>query len=144
VNEATRHQIVQRHQQGASIRIIAKELGISRGAVGRILARIEAQRQGPADPIPQPRRRGSIIDEYEPILKELLARYPNLTGERALQELQARGFAGQYTTVRKRIKRLRPRAAPMALLDRVVDGATIVKLKGKSYRAHRGPDTMEK
>ena len=32
----------------------------------------------------------------------------------------------------------------MALLDRVVDGATIVKLKGKSYRAHRGPDTTEK
>lgn len=28
----------------------------------------------------------------------------------------------------------------MALLDRVVDGATIVKLKGKSYRAQRGPD----
>ena len=28
----------------------------------------------------------------------------------------------------------------MAMLDRVVDGATIVKLKGKSYRAHRGPD----
>jgi DNA replication protein DnaC len=29
----------------------------------------------------------------------------------------------------------------MALLDRVVDGATIVKLKGKSYRMHRGPGT---
>jgi DNA replication protein DnaC len=28
----------------------------------------------------------------------------------------------------------------MALLDRVVDGATIVKLKGKSYRVHRGAD----
>jgi DNA replication protein DnaC len=28
----------------------------------------------------------------------------------------------------------------MALLDRVVDGATIVKLKGKSYRVHRGED----
>jgi len=28
----------------------------------------------------------------------------------------------------------------MALLDRVVDGATIMKLKGKSYRAHRGSD----
>jgi len=28
----------------------------------------------------------------------------------------------------------------MALLDRVVDGATIVKLKGQSYRAQRGPD----
>jgi DNA replication protein DnaC len=28
----------------------------------------------------------------------------------------------------------------MAFLDRVVDGATIVKLKGKSYRVHRSPD----
>ena len=28
----------------------------------------------------------------------------------------------------------------MALLDRVVDGATIVKLKGKSYRVHRSSD----
>ena len=28
----------------------------------------------------------------------------------------------------------------MALLDRVVDGATIVKLTGKSYRVHRGSD----
>ena len=28
----------------------------------------------------------------------------------------------------------------MALLDRVVDGATIVKLKGKSFRVHRGAD----
>jgi DNA replication protein DnaC len=28
----------------------------------------------------------------------------------------------------------------MAMLDRVVDGATIVKLKGKSYRVHRGGD----
>ena len=27
----------------------------------------------------------------------------------------------------------------MAMLDRVVDGAVIVKLKGKSYRVHR-PD----
>jgi DNA replication protein DnaC len=28
----------------------------------------------------------------------------------------------------------------MAMLDRVVDGATIVKLQGKSYRVHRGND----
>ena len=31
----------------------------------------------------------------------------------------------------------------MALLDRVVDGAAIVKLKGKSYRLHRSPDQHE-
>jgi transposase len=113
MTEAMRHQIVRRHQEGASIRVIAKELGISRGTVGRALARVEAQRHGPATPVPQPRRRGSVIDEYEPILKELLARYPNLTAERALQELQDRGFGGRYTTVRERLKRLRPRATPV-------------------------------
>ena len=111
MNEATRHQIVQRHQEGASIRIIASELGISRGAVSRVLAEIAAQRAGPAIP-PAPQRRRSILDEYEPLLKELLERYPNLTGERALQELQARGFRGHYTIVRERIKRLRPRKLP--------------------------------
>ena len=108
MNEATRHQIVQRHQEGASIRIIAGELGISRGAVSRVLTEIEAQRAGQASPA-TPKRRRSLLDEYEPLLKELLERYPNITGERALQELQARGFRGHYTIVRERIKRLRPR-----------------------------------
>lgn len=28
----------------------------------------------------------------------------------------------------------------MALLDRVVDGAIVIKIKGRSYRANRGPD----
>ena len=113
MNEATRHEIMQRHQQGASIRVIAKELGISRGAVGRVLAQIQAQRESQASPLPKPCRRGSILDAYEPILKELLARYPNLTVERALQELRARGFSGQYTTVRQRVRLLRPGAAPL-------------------------------
>ena len=90
MNEAMRHDIVQRHQQGASIRAIAKELGISRGAVGRALTQVQAQRDGPSAPWPRPRRRGSILDAYQPILQELLGRYPDLTVERALQELQAR------------------------------------------------------
>lgn len=111
MNEALRHAIVQRHQQGASIRLIAKELGISRGAVGRALALVQAQRDGSTTPLPRPRRRGSILDAYEPILEELLAKYPDLTVERALQELQARGFAGHYTIVRQRLRLLRPRAA---------------------------------
>jgi transposase len=112
VNEATRLEIVQRHQQGASIRVIAGELAISRGAVGRVLARVQAQREGQATPEPRPRRR-SILDEYEPILRELLGRYPNLTGERAVEELRKRGFKGHYTIVRERIKRLRPRTTPL-------------------------------
>jgi transposase len=111
MTEEVRHEIVQRRQSGMSLRAIAEELGISRGAVARALARVQAQRDGRTAPSPRPRPRQSIIDPFEPILKELLAKYPNLTTERALQELQARGFAGKYTVVRQRIGLLRPRAA---------------------------------
>ena len=111
MNEALRHEIVQQHQAGLSQRAIAHALGISRKVVRNVLARLQAQRDGEAPSLPRPRR-GSIIDAYEPILKELLARYPNLTVERAVQELQARGFRGRYTTVRQRVGLLRPRLAP--------------------------------
>lgn len=114
MDEAMRHEVVQRHQGGASIRSIAKDLSISRGAVARALARVRAQREGQAALAPGPRRRPrhSIIDPFEPILKELLAKYPNLTVERALQELRQRGFTGGYTVVRYRMRLLRPRPAP--------------------------------
>jgi transposase len=111
MTEEVRHEIVQRRQSGMSMRAIAEELGVSRGAVARALARVQAQRDGRAAPSPRPRPRKSIIDPFEPILKELLAKYPNLTTERALQELQARGFTGRYTVVRQRIGLLRPRTA---------------------------------
>jgi len=112
MDEALRHEIVQRHQAGARQRQIAEDLGISRGAVARALARWRGARAGQSAPAPKARARGSIVDPFEPVLKELLARYPNLTVERALQELRQRGFAGGYTVVRQRVRHLRPRPAP--------------------------------
>ena len=121
MTEEVRHEIVQRRQSGMSMRAIAEELGISRGAVARALARVQAQRDGRAAPSPRPRPRKSIIDPFEPILKELLAKYPNLTTERALQELRTRGFAGKYTVVRQRMALLRPRV-PRAPVPRFETG----------------------
>jgi transposase len=117
MDEAIRHEIVQRHQAGTSMRSIATDLGISRGAVVRALARVQAQRDGRAAPLsgPQPRPRRSLVDPFEPILVELLAQYPNLTSERALQELRQRGFTGGYTVVRERVRRLRPRPTRAAV-----------------------------
>ncbi len=112
MNEALRHEIVQRHQAGASVRSIARELGISRGAVVRALARVQAQRAGRTTPGSGPRARSSIVDPFEPVLQELLRRYPSLTAERAWQELRQRGFTGGYTVVRERVRRLRPPTAP--------------------------------
>jgi hypothetical protein len=114
MDEAMRQEVVQRHQAGASIRSIAKDLGISPGAVVRAVARVQAQREGRAAPVPgpRPRRQHSIIDPFEPLLEELLAKYPNLTVERAWPELRERGFTGGYTVVRARVRLLRPRPAP--------------------------------
>jgi transposase len=111
MDETLRHEVVQQHQAGASVRAIARDLGVSRGAVARVLARLRAQREGRAT-TPRPRPRSSIVDPFEPVLKELLARYPNLTVERALQELRQRGFTGGYTVVRQRVQLLRPRPTP--------------------------------
>jgi transposase len=109
MTEEMRHEIVQRRQSGMSMQAIAAELGLSRGAVYRALARVQAQRNGGAALTPRARKRGSVIDAFVPILKELLAKYPNLTVERALQELRARGYIGGYTVVRERVRFLRPR-----------------------------------
>lgn len=109
LSEAMRLEIVQRHQQGMARRQIAEELGIARHSVARVLKRVQAQRDGQTPP--KPRRRVGIVDEYEPLLKELLERYPNLTGQRALEELRARGYPGGYTALRLRLKMLRPKQA---------------------------------
>ena len=113
MTEEMRHEVVQRRQAGASMRSIAEELGISRGAVYRALERVQAQREGRTALAPRARKRKSIIDPFELVLKELLTKYPNLTVERALQELRARGYAGGYTVLRERVRLLRPRAAPV-------------------------------
>jgi transposase len=111
MNEAMRHDIVQRWQTGSAARAIARELGISRHSVRRVLARVQAERQGTAAKKTRARRQ-SIVDPFLPILAELLSNYPNLTVERALQELQARGYTGKYTVLRERMRLLRPRPAP--------------------------------
>jgi transposase len=112
MTEELRQEIVQRRQSGMSLRAIAEELGLSRGAVYRALQRVQAQRDGRDAPGPPARRRRSIVDPFEPLLQELLAQYPNLTVERALQELRARGYTGGYTVLHRRVRLLRPRPAP--------------------------------
>ena len=111
MNEALRHEIVHRWQAGTAARAIARELGIARGSVRRVLARVQAERHGTTDKKPRSRR-PSIVDAFAPILQELLSTYPNLTVERAFEELRARGFTGGYTVVRERLRLLRPRPAP--------------------------------
>jgi transposase len=113
MTEQTRNEIISRWRAGASVRRIARELGLARNTVRRALGRVEARRAGDG---PGPRRRPCLLDAYEPVLGELLARYPDLNAVRLLEELRRRGFTGGYTVVRLRLRELRPRPAPAPVI----------------------------
>ena len=77
--ERQRNKILSRWRAGASQRRIARDLGLSRNTVQRVLAEVDSQRAGvPASR----RRRPQILDTFETVMRELLVRYPDLTGVR--------------------------------------------------------------
>jgi transposase len=111
MNELTRNEIVRRFRAGASMRRIARELGLARNTVTQVLRQVEGRRAG--DDGPELQRRPCLLDPFEPVIGELLARYPDLNATRLFEELRQRGFTGGYTVVRQRLGELRPRPAPV-------------------------------
>jgi transposase len=113
MTEQKRNEIVSRWRGGASMRQISRELGLARNTVSRVLVGIDAQRAGKAS---TSLRRPSQLDAYEPVILELLGRYPDLTGVRLWEELRQQGFPGSYSTVRQRLRELRPRPGPQPVI----------------------------
>jgi transposase len=109
MTEPKRNEIVSRWRAGESMRRIARELGVTRNTVSRVLAEVEARRAGGGS---HSRHRPSRLDPYEPVIEELLGRYPELTAVRLWEELRQRGFSGSYTLVRQRLREVRPRSIP--------------------------------
>ncbi len=68
MNEQMRHEIVRRRQGGASLRRIAKDLGLARDTVQSVVRRWEAERAGhdAPGPVPVPNRRPSLLDPFNP------------------------------------------------------------------------------
>jgi transposase len=110
MNEILLHKIVTLYQGGASVRQISLSLGISRRTVKRALERVEHARRGVMEESPGRRRRGSQLDAYEPMITELLARYPDMKVQRIHEELRRAGYTGSYTILCVRVRALRPRA----------------------------------
>ena len=110
-DRAIAHEVIRRWQEQTPMRRIARELGISRDQVKRIILAQQAQRtQGATHPeLPTPpESRGSVLDGHIPFIQDLLARWPAITALRIHEELRGRGFTGKYTIVKDLVRRLRP------------------------------------
>jgi transposase len=108
MNEELRNEIVRRRQAGTSMRQIARDLGLARDTVQSTLRRWEAERAGAGSTTAGKPRRPSQVDPFNDTIRQLLARYPDITVVRILEELRAQGFRGGRSIVRERVLELRP------------------------------------
>ena len=108
MNEEQRSEILRRWYGGQSGREIARDLRLSRKTVAKVLGQHEQQRATGTTGLPAPReQRGSLVDAYEATLREYLARYPDISVVRLLEELRKNGYRGGYTVLRERVRQLR-------------------------------------
>jgi len=82
-------------------RAVAKRLGCSTRTVKDALASEDP-------PCQQPRPRGSMIDPYKPAIDRWIAKYPDLSAVRILEEITKVGYPGEVTLVRDYLREVRP------------------------------------
>ncbi|HEU5428685.1 MAG TPA: IS21 family transposase [Actinocrinis sp.] len=106
--------IVTLYHGGASVRRIAASLHVTRRTVNKALGQVEQARTGAPSPR-APVIRPSKLDAFEPAIRDLLARYPDLSVRRIHQELRGLGYTGGYSILSERVLRLRtaPVVAPV-------------------------------
>lgn len=110
MNEEQRNEVLRRWHAGQSGRGIAKDLHMSRKTVAKAIAQHQQQRVTGTTGLGEPRKtRGSLVDPYEDVLRDYLARYPGISVVRLMEELRRRGYSGGYTILRERVRQLRPR-----------------------------------
>jgi transposase len=111
------YEVQQRKSQGASERAIARELGIHRQTVRRLLQELEARREAGESALvrevgPPAVPRSSKLDPFLARIESWLNIYEDLTAVRLLEKLREEGFTGSYTIVREHLKKLRGRRVP--------------------------------
>lgn len=90
---------------GVSQREIAVRLGINRRTVARLAAAEEPPRYSRAPG-------GSMLDPLEPVMRRLLAEWPQMKAPRMAEILREDyGYTGSVDLVRRRLTRLRPASA---------------------------------
>ena len=98
---------------------------MSRNTVRKLLTEHRRARRVEHAAFPAPPQRAprpSKIDVFRGKVGELLARYPEITAQRILEELREAGFDGGYTAVKKCVRAVRPRPAASPSMPTPVHG----------------------
>jgi transposase len=98
--------VVLQHRDGATIRALVRDFGISRNTVRRILRAHAAQRREPAA-TPAGLAQPGKLQKYEACIKQLVDQYPKITGQRVFEELRLAGYDGGITILREHLQRVR-------------------------------------
>lgn len=96
---------------GLSIRAISKRLRMSRKTIRVVLGR---KLPKPATELRAPR--GSLLDPFDVLIREMLDDTPELKAPAMLERLRGRGYTGGISILRDRMRKLRPRPSPEAFL----------------------------
>jgi transposase len=88
--------------EGLSKRAIAARLRCCAKTIKKALQSSEPPRAA------RPRKRGSKLDPFKGKIKELLDRYPRMSGVRIMQEIVDCGYQGKSTILREHLKQVRP------------------------------------
>ncbi len=126
VNEQTRNDIIHRCMRGQSQREIAKRLHVSRNTVRAVLDELQQAREGRTVRIDKPtptKKRASVLDPYETMLKELLVRYPDMPVVDLQNRLRKFGYDASYTILRQRVKLIKQSASQGELATVTAPGA---------------------
>ena len=102
------HTLILMHHEGRSIRELSREFHLGRNTIRRILRAHLRKRDIGHDVLTKKLKRASKLDGFDPEIKKLIEKYPNITGVRIYEELKEAGYPGGISILREHLKKLRP------------------------------------
>lgn len=114
------HEVVLLARQKVPRRAIARAVRASRNTVRKILeAHVEQREAGHVAVVAPPPRlpRPSKLDPFKPRVPQLLKDFPEITTQRVFEILTTEGFTGGYTSVKKYVRKVRPKPPPKPSLQ---------------------------
>jgi len=111
--EELEHLLITMYADGWKIRALSRHFKIGRNTVRRILRKHQNQRNKGQDALTGKKKelpKQSKLDSYVSLIKKLLEKFPDITGQRLYEELIESGYEGKITILRDRLRTLRPKA----------------------------------